>query len=158
MVRSFSVKGLIPSVRYMFLFWLQAAFALSPEERDRGEEGKEEKESQRIFLHGSSITPYTRLASASRVVVLKHALPHHFLGCWFVFVFRFMYMFGFCWYYLYFIFPDMVSTWKHVMWSRMSLNSRSPCISILLLELHIHFLSSTFLQLFFDFGYPSDNQ
>lgn len=121
MVRPFAVKGPIPSVLCMFLFWLQTliAFALSPEERgtERGkeegeegcrEEGEEEKQSQRKSL--SSVTPYIRLASASRVVGLKHALPHPFLGCWFVLVFCFMYMFGFCWYYLYFIFPDMVSS------------------------------------------------
>lgn len=58
MVRPFSVKGPIPSVLWMFLFWLQTAFVLSPEERgtERGkeegeegcrEEGEEEKESQK---------------------------------------------------------------------------------------------------------------
>lgn len=113
MVRPFSVKGPISSVLYLFLLWLQTAFALSPEERGRGWEGGgrgRERKSQRVFLHGSSVTPYTRLVSASRVVGLKHALPYHFLGCWFILVFCFMYMFGFCWYYLYFIFPDMVSS------------------------------------------------
>lgn len=152
----------------VFLFWLQTliAFALSPEERgtERGkeegeegcrEEGEEEKQSQRKSQ--SSVTPYIRLAFASRVVGLKHALPHPFLGCWFVLVFCFMYMFGFCWYHLYFIFTDMVSSLE-------TCNVVKNALKLLILlhlhplawVTHIHSLSSLvlFCNLFSTFDSP----